>query len=88
MAATPKALAQDADIIIVMVTGPEAIYELLFGPEGAAAAFNPEQVFINMSSVLAQLHPGVGQRAGPHGHPLRGRPGLGHQEARRGWPNW
>jgi 3-hydroxyisobutyrate dehydrogenase-like beta-hydroxyacid dehydrogenase len=51
VAPTPKALAQESDLIIAMVTGPEALYELLFGPEGAAAAFGPEQVFINMSSV-------------------------------------
>ena len=51
VAPTPKALAQESDLIIAMVTGPEALYELLFGPEGAAAAFKPEQVFINMSSV-------------------------------------
>ena len=51
VAPTPKALAQESDLIIAMVTGPEALDELLFGPEGAAAAFGPEQVFINMSSV-------------------------------------
>jgi 3-hydroxyisobutyrate dehydrogenase-like beta-hydroxyacid dehydrogenase len=51
VAPTPKALAQESDLIIAMVTGPEALYDLLFGPEGAAAAFGPEQVFINMSSV-------------------------------------
>jgi 3-hydroxyisobutyrate dehydrogenase-like beta-hydroxyacid dehydrogenase len=51
VAPTPKALAQESDLIIAMVTGPEALFDLLFGPEGAAAAFGPEQVFINMSSV-------------------------------------
>jgi 3-hydroxyisobutyrate dehydrogenase-like beta-hydroxyacid dehydrogenase len=51
VASTPKALARDSDIIIAMVTGPEALYELLWGTEGAAEAFGPEQIFINMSSV-------------------------------------
>lgn len=65
VAATPKALAEDADIIIVMVTGPEAIYELLFGPEGAAAAFGPEQVFINMSSVSPSFTLQLGKELAP-----------------------
>ncbi len=65
VAATPKALAEDAAIIIVMVTGPEAIYELLFGPEGAAAAFNPEQVFINMSSVSPSFTLQLGKELAP-----------------------
>jgi 3-hydroxyisobutyrate dehydrogenase-like beta-hydroxyacid dehydrogenase len=65
VAATPKALAQEAEIIIVMVTGPEAIYELLFGPEGAAAAFGPEQVFINMSSVSPSFTLQLGKELAP-----------------------
>ncbi len=51
IASSPRALAKKAEIIIAMVTGPEALYELLWGEEGAAAAFSPGQVFINMSSV-------------------------------------
>jgi 3-hydroxyisobutyrate dehydrogenase-like beta-hydroxyacid dehydrogenase len=50
-AATPEALAQAADVVIAMVTGPEALYDLLWGPGGAAEAFEPGKVFINMSSV-------------------------------------
>jgi len=65
VAATPKALAQDSEIIITMVTGPEAIYELLFGPEGAAAAFGPEQVYINMSSVSPSFTLGLGKELAP-----------------------
>ncbi len=65
MAASPKALAQDSQIIIAMVTGPEALYELLFGPEGAAAAFGPEQVFINMSSVSPSFTLELGKELAP-----------------------
>jgi 3-hydroxyisobutyrate dehydrogenase-like beta-hydroxyacid dehydrogenase len=50
-AANPKALAQDADVVIAMVTGPEALGDLLWGPDGAGGAFNHRKVFINMSSV-------------------------------------
>jgi 3-hydroxyisobutyrate dehydrogenase-like beta-hydroxyacid dehydrogenase len=51
VAPTPKALAEAAEVIIAMVTGPEALYGLLWGPEGAAEALEPGKVFINMSSV-------------------------------------
>ena len=65
VAPTPKALAQESDRIIAMVTGPEALYELLFGPEGAAAAFGPEQVFINMSSVSPSFTLELGKQLAP-----------------------
>ena len=51
VAASPRALAQAAQVIIAMVTGPEALYRLLFEAEGAAEALGPGKVFINMSSV-------------------------------------
>jgi len=50
-ASSPKALTRAADIIIAMVTGPEALQDLLWGPDGAGGAFNHSKVFINMSSV-------------------------------------
>ncbi len=65
VAVSPKALAQDAQIIVAMVTGPEALYELLFGPEGAAEAFGPEQVFINMSSVSPSFTLELGKELAP-----------------------
>ena len=51
LASHPKALARAADVVIAMVTGPEALYRLLFEAEGAAEALGPGKVFINMSSV-------------------------------------
>jgi 3-hydroxyisobutyrate dehydrogenase-like beta-hydroxyacid dehydrogenase len=51
LAANPKTLARDADVVIAMVTGPEALGDLLWGPDGAGGAFNHSKVFINMSSV-------------------------------------
>ena len=51
LASNPKALAQAADVVIAMVTGPEALGDLLWGPDGAGGAFNHSKVFINMSSV-------------------------------------
>jgi 3-hydroxyisobutyrate dehydrogenase-like beta-hydroxyacid dehydrogenase len=51
VAASPRALAQATEVTVAMVTGPEAIDDLLFGPEGAAPALNSSKVFIQMSSV-------------------------------------
>ena len=51
LASNPKTLARDADVVIAMVTGPEALGDLLWGPDGAGGAFNHTKVFINMSSV-------------------------------------
>jgi 3-hydroxyisobutyrate dehydrogenase-like beta-hydroxyacid dehydrogenase len=51
LASHPRALARAADVVIAMVTGPEALGNLLWGPDGAGAAFNHRKVFINMSSV-------------------------------------
>jgi 3-hydroxyisobutyrate dehydrogenase-like beta-hydroxyacid dehydrogenase len=50
-ASNPKALAKAADVVIAMVTGPEALGHLLWGPDGAGGAFNHSKIFINMSSV-------------------------------------
>jgi 3-hydroxyisobutyrate dehydrogenase-like beta-hydroxyacid dehydrogenase len=64
LASNPKALAQAADVVIAMVTGPEALSDLLWGPDGAGGAFNHRKVFINMSSpsytrdLARELEPG------------------------------
>ena len=50
-----------------MVTGPEALYELLWGEEGAAAAFSPGKVFINMSSVSPSFTRELGKQLAPTG---------------------
>jgi 3-hydroxyisobutyrate dehydrogenase-like beta-hydroxyacid dehydrogenase len=51
VASSPKALAQAADVSIAMVTGPQALQDLLWGPDGAGGAFNHRKAFINMSSI-------------------------------------
>lgn len=51
VASTPRALAEAVEVVIAMVTGPEALCNLLWGPDGAAGALNGSKCFINMSSV-------------------------------------
>jgi 3-hydroxyisobutyrate dehydrogenase-like beta-hydroxyacid dehydrogenase len=51
VAFSPRVLAENTDVIVVMVTGPEAMDDLLWGPEGAAKALDGNKCLINMSSV-------------------------------------
>ena len=51
VAATPAAAAASGDVIICMLTGPEACREVLFGPEGAAKSLGPGKTVVNMSTV-------------------------------------
>ncbi len=48
---SPAALAAWADIVIIMVFGPEALMEVLGGPDGAARSMAAGKTLINMSTV-------------------------------------
>ena len=66
-ASDPKSLAKWADVVIAMVTGPEALENLLWGQEGAAQAFGPDKVFINMSTVSPEFTKDMNTRLSPTG---------------------
>jgi 3-hydroxyisobutyrate dehydrogenase-like beta-hydroxyacid dehydrogenase len=51
VAQSPKALAEASDVIIAMVTGPEAVLGLLSGENGAAAGMTSDKIFVNMSTI-------------------------------------
>ena len=51
VAASPSELAGWADVIILMVTGPEAINSIVNGPGGILEAENEGKTLINMSTV-------------------------------------
>jgi 3-hydroxyisobutyrate dehydrogenase-like beta-hydroxyacid dehydrogenase len=67
LASSPKVLAQASDVIITMVTGHEALSDLLWGPEGAGGAFNHSKVFINMSSVAPRYTRELARELEPSG---------------------
>ncbi|MDI6853930.1 MAG: NAD(P)-dependent oxidoreductase [Deltaproteobacteria bacterium] len=67
VASSPKSLAHATDIVILMVTGPEAVDGLLFGPEGAAQSLNKKKTLINMSSVSPAYTRDLAQRLAPTG---------------------
>lgn len=66
-APTPKSLADRSDVVISMVTGPEAIENLLWGEDGAAQGFNRDKTFINMSTVPPSYTKSLEQRLTPSG---------------------
>jgi 3-hydroxyisobutyrate dehydrogenase-like beta-hydroxyacid dehydrogenase len=67
VADTPLALAEAVDVVIAMVTGPDALYELLWGEKGAAEGLTPEKVFINMSSVAPSFTMELAKTLAPSG---------------------
>lgn len=52
LAKTPAQLARETDIVVLMVTGPEACDALLWDDkQGAASELDPGQIVVNMSTV-------------------------------------
>lgn len=51
VAATPAEAAAYGDVVIVMLTGPEACQAVLFGPHGAAQSLRPGKIVVNMSTI-------------------------------------
>lgn len=51
VASTPRELAEKAEVLIAMVSGPEAVYALLTGERGCARALDASKTFVNMGTV-------------------------------------
>jgi len=51
VAVTPKEAAKAANVVILMLTGPEAVDEVLDGAEGVLEGLEPGKTVINMSTV-------------------------------------
>jgi len=62
VAPSPRSLAALSDIIIAMVTGPEAIEELLWGEDGVKEELDGNKIFINMSTVSPSFTRTLAQR--------------------------
>lgn len=48
---TPKALAAESDVVIIMVTGPQALLDVLQQDEGVLAEMQAGTIIVNMSTV-------------------------------------
>lgn len=51
VAGSPKEVAKGADVVILMLTGPEAVDRVLDGPQGVLAGLDAGKTIINMSTV-------------------------------------
>jgi 3-hydroxyisobutyrate dehydrogenase-like beta-hydroxyacid dehydrogenase len=67
VASSPKALAHAAQVLIAMVTGPEALNELLWGQDGAGPELGPGKIFVNMSSVSPRFTRELAEKLAPSG---------------------
>ncbi len=62
VASSPKALADVSDVVIIMVTGPEAIDAVLEAPEGLLQADLQGKVVVNMSTVSSSYTEALQER--------------------------
>lgn len=67
VAPSPRVLTERNEVVIAMVTGPEALNNLLWGPDGAASALNAYKVFINMSTVTPAFTRELNDKLAPTG---------------------
>jgi len=51
VASSPKEAAKGADVVILMLTGPDAVDQVLDGPQGVLAGLDAGKTVINMSTV-------------------------------------
>ncbi len=75
-----RELAQWADVIIAMVTGPDAIIDLLWGPYGVAKVLDSSKVFINMSTISDKVTRKLAKRLGTAGIPFIDAPVSGSKK--------
>lgn len=51
IAGSPREAADEADVVVLMLTGPEAIDAMMEGENGVLAGLGPKSVLVNMSTV-------------------------------------
>ena len=76
VADTPAAAAQEADVVISSLTGPEAVHAAYLGPDGALAGAD-HQLFIDMSTAGPDSVAELAAATGPSGPRLVDAPILG-----------
>ena len=67
VAATPRTVAEQSDVIMSSVTDDVALQAVMFGPEGILAGARPGTIAIEMSTVSPTASPHVYEAAKEHG---------------------
>lgn len=52
---SPKEVAQNSDIIITIVTGPDDVKEVILGPNGVAEGARPGSIVVDMSTISPKV---------------------------------
>ena len=66
-AATPRDLAREVDVLVVMVTNSPDVEAVLFGKDGAIEGAKAGQLWIDMSTISPEVERRVSERAGAKG---------------------
>jgi len=77
---SPAALAAWADVLLLMVTGPEAVDALLFGEQGAAESLGEGKTVVNMSTVPPAYSAQLARRVEAGGASFAEAPVLGSKK--------
>lgn len=64
---SPFEVAQNSDVIVMMLTGPEAIDQVVFGANGLFSGLNEKKYLINMSSVSPDYTKEIAKKIEPSG---------------------
>ena len=62
IADSPRTVASGADVVVTMLTGGDAVEEVLFGPEGAGGAGAERRLFVDMSTIGPATARAIGRR--------------------------
>ncbi len=79
-AATPRQAAEHADCVLLMLTGPEAVDSVLFGPDGVLEAQVEGLTVVNMSTVSPQYTRSLDNRLKERGAALLDAPVSGSRK--------
>jgi 3-hydroxyisobutyrate dehydrogenase-like beta-hydroxyacid dehydrogenase len=75
---TPAALAQEADVVITMVTDSAASEEVICGQDGVLAGVHPGLVLIDMGSIAPEVSRAIAVKAKARGVPMLDAPVTGN----------
>ena len=67
VAATPRELARDVDVLVVMVTNSPDVEAVLFGKDGAIEGARSGQLWIDMSTISPEVERSVAERGARKG---------------------
>jgi 3-hydroxyisobutyrate dehydrogenase-like beta-hydroxyacid dehydrogenase len=77
VAATPRELVQDVDVVLSMVTDTNAVEQVASGADGILAGLGPGKVYADMSTIAADASRGLAERVAETGAAMLDAPVSG-----------